>query len=659
MLYAWRIFLAFVIVLIGLYAWATLQPSHGNWGIHSLAFYELPIRILSLIIALAIILPAGYNGFIRFIDAGARALRHRNPHVIMGIGITASVALWMLFPVQLHLLGDGAILLRSIPRSAVSQGLPDNFRNQPLVYVVYRGIEALLGVFMNPDAHDVYYAIDLIGGVLFMTLIFWSMKFIQRPAGEKILLGSLLLFGGGYQFFFGYVENYVLQYVVTAAYALTGWFALEKKLPLWAPVLLFILMTGLHLGSLIFFPSALYLLLARKVGKGGHNRKRIFLGGGAALVILFGVLFAIGFNIVAFVKHFLDNSADFLPILPVRSEFFAYSMFSPRHLLDWCNACLHIAPFAVVLAIIAFLEQPQDRWWKTPSGIFLLWASGLGMLFTWIINSALGLARDWDLLSSFFVPLMVLTLYQFSLPGSDSRRKPILTIATVLTLLHLVLRIGINASAEKHLARMEMLNSTALLSMASFITYEEALANYYYDGGEYDKARRAYEIYLQSGALNPRILANMSDCYRRLNRDEDYFQMLKKTADHGSKNPGVYSNLAVEYAQRHDTLRAVAFNLRCLAIDSTQPQAYANLSLLYLNSGNAEECINAARRAIDYGFSNPLIYRIMGKAFIRLNQIDEAIRQYDRYLEAQPGDTVILDQRRRLEEFLKRRGASR
>ena len=215
-----RVFLACVLVFICLSVWGAIAPSHINWGFHLLAFFNLPVQLCFLALALILLIPRVTAGMISSIET--IAARASKLPVLFSFIVTAGicVAAWLLYPVKLHLLGDGAILLRSV--SGVEHLiLPVGFRNQPLVWMLYKAGKALLSVVMTPFPGDVYYLIDIVSGTAFVGLIFWWMGKLDRPKVEKVLLGLLVLFCGGFQFFFGYVENYVAQYVFTATFAIT------------------------------------------------------------------------------------------------------------------------------------------------------------------------------------------------------------------------------------------------------------------------------------------------------------------------------------------------------------------------------------------------------------------------------------------------------
>jgi Flp pilus assembly protein TadD len=643
-----RIFLVYAFLIIVLFAWSAIAPSHINWGMHFMAFYSLPVQIGFFALFLLLLLPPVTAKIITFFDTAVQRLSKIPLKILIFLSVLLLIGVWLSYPSKLHLLGDGAILLRSIPGEEALGRFPVGFRNQPLVWFLYRGGEALLSLVTTPTPVSVYNLIDIISGAAFVGLIFWWLGKVERPKVEKTLLGLLVLFCGGFQFFFGYVENYVTQYVFTAAFAITGWLALEKKIHVLIPLCIYVVLVGLHIGSLIFAPALAYLFIQRM---NGHKMRAaiIIAAAGVAGVIL---LSAAGFNIKLLIEHFLNGSPDFLPLLSVQSGYFPYPMFSLLHLADWLNLQVLIVPLGLAVPVLILVFYRREVEWKNPALIFLVITVVCGFAFTWIINSALGVARDWDLFSSFLMPLIILNAYFLQLPFKMDGRKAIIVIFAGITLLHTVSFIGINGIEEKHLARAEMLDNTRLLSITSRMFYYESLANYLYDHGGYDKAREYYEQYAQYDSVNPRILANLADSYRKLQQADPYFRVLQRAAAIGSSNPGVYSNLGVEYANRGDTAKAIEMNLKCLAMDSTQVQAHANLAILYLNVGNSQAALRYATSALALGMRDPVLYRIQAKAYIRMNDYQKAVEVYDRYLALMPGDKTIREQRDRLNAMI-------
>ena len=474
----------------------------------------------------------------------------------------------------------------------------------------------------------------------------------SRAAGGTRADGALHLRRGGYQFFFGYVENYVLQYVATIAYAITGWLALERRVHIAVPLVILAVLPGFNLGTLILLPCGLFLLFSR------YKVKRM-----KALAILAGlavaggvVLLAVGVDFGRFLDKFTGKTVDFLPLFGKVDGNFPYAMFSGAHLLDWFNAYSLIVPFGLFIAVVLLFTFPKEERWKQPALNFLLILSACGLAFTWIVNSALGMARDWDMLSSYFIPLSVLDVYLLAkAPGLEPRR-PVLVAVTLLSLVHLAGFIGVNADAERHLARMRSLGDERLLSKASRMWFDEALANFFYDDKRYPEAKIYYEDYMSIDSMNPRIVGNISDVYRKMGESDNYFRQLERGVKMGSPNPGMYSNLGVEFSARHDTAMAIYWNAKAVELDSLHPSGNANLGILYMGRKEYAKANFHFSRAISGGMREPKLYLYAAESAVLSKEYLTALKYYDIYISNVPTDQKNRQQRDRLRAMLKESG---
>lgn len=640
-----RFLLLASIVLVGWHVWGALHPVHANWGVHMFGFHGTTWGIFSLLIVAVMAFPKIQNAVLDRVEKLTRFFAAR-PMIVGIIGSIAAIAgAAYFFSPRLHLLGDGAILIRSIPRAQWGAELISSFRNQPIVEVVYRWIMNFSPPSTPP--RDIYVTIDLLAAAMFMTLTFWMARNIQRPPLERFLLGMMLFFTAGSQFFLGYVENYVLQYVVTTAYIVSGWLCLERRSPVIFPIALFAILPGFGLGSLILAPSFLFLLLWQF-----RERKLIALAviAGCFVLGLIGLSF-VGFSIIGFIEHLTRGGVDFLQPFSATGGNFPYPIFSLTHLLDWLNANALIVPFGLAAVVILSPTIPRAQWRTNPSLPFLAIATLCGLLFTIIINPALGMARDWDMLSSFFIPLSIFSIYLFAQPfASNEWRRYVLTLVVLIMGCHWAGWIGVNADEQKHLNRVKALGDPTIISRAAQMAHDEALANFFFNNANYAEARIYYERYMEIDAINPRILGNISDLYRKLGEKELYFQTLLRAVNLNNPNPGIYSNLGVEFASRKDTARAIEFNERALALDPNQPKAHANLGILYMAKKNFEKADEHFSAAINLGMRDPMLFRYAGDAAVVRNDLQRALRYYDACLELSPDDARIRKVRDNIRE---------
>lgn len=637
-----KILLAFILLVIGLHVWGAIYPAHNNYGTHFFAFYNPFIGALALVIAILVLIPPLQSRIILVLERFFQSLS-KIPFLLLAGGTALFImVVGTFFSAKLHFLGDGILLLRSLSAAEWGSNIMQSFNNQPLMYWLFRSAITFHFIDSSARTYNLYIWINRGSAFVLIIILFWCLRNIRLPLFSKIVLGVFFFFSAGSQFFFGYIENYVLQYVFTALFAIGGWLAIERRGSIIVPIVSSVLLCGLHLGNLVFLPALLVLLLLRY-----PQRKLIILIltsllsiGGLAGIYVLGYL-------PALLKHFSPESVDFLHPFSVPSGNFGYAIFSFNHLFDWLNLNLLITPFGLILALALLVTSPGKARWKNASLLFLLSATACGLLFTGIVNTALGMARDWDLLSGFFVPLMVLDIYLLANSELVSRSRHLLVAVSVLTLLHTSAWIGVNADEGRHLARMRLLNDPRFLSPTTLLFYDEALANYFFDTGNYPDARIYYEHSISIDPNNPRIVGNISDVYRKLGEKEKYFEMLLHAVELKSVDPGIYSNLGVEYASRGDTNRAIEFNERAVALDPGQEKAHANLGLLYVSNRNFPLAKEHFIKAIELGMRDAIIYRYAAELSFFLGDYPGALKYFDFYLRVNPNDQNVLALRER------------
>ncbi len=627
-----RIIVPFGIIFIALNTWGAADPSHYNWGFHYFGFLGPILRILSLVVALSILIPQIRNVLLAGLSIVVRFMARRSWVAIFISLLIVWVGLILLFPEKLHLLGDSGLIIRWTPRLPSIENLNDNFRNQPLTYQTLRLIQRLIGFGHVVEPIYLYRVTDLLAGILFVVLIFYFLRKLGHTPLETTLVGALLFFQVQNSYFFGYVENYMFFYVAVCAFLAFGWLSLERKLPVWIPALILLLTPAFHIIGMLFLPMLVPLLLPYWKS---HRKYFLYVMAGIIVITTSGLLvWGIPFIVYQRIPDALRY--DILPLFTPPWEV-PYGIISVPHMIDWGNAYLHAAPFALVCIVAGMTLVPRKEYLK--DGVFRFLATGsiVGFLATLTLLPGLGMARDWDMFSVLFVPLYFLMLYFLLLLLRNKENRHAVVLVTTLTMIRWVGWIGLNANEESHLARAESLIVPALSGTFPTVYYEH-LGSMFYKRGDYSKAVKFYEMYLSKDSTQPRILANLSDSYRGLGDRENRFRLLRLSVAANSQNPGVYSNLALEYADRGDTTLAISLLNRLLKERPDFTIAHANLSVLKMGRHQYREALVHADEAIRLGMSDPLIIKTAGYACYNLSDYPGAVRYLNLYLQSVPSD---------------------
>ncbi len=633
-----KFILLFGAVFLALHLWAAISPSHLNWGFHFFAFYKPVFSIFVFIVAILFFIPTVQKKFILYINHLSQKIKRTFPKgFFLILSLIGLVSATILLPVKVHLLGDGALLLREISGVQLGDQLPPTFNRQLLAGLLLQFMKTIFQSGTVANSELIFKIVGGISGLVFILLIFALLKLIQKQPSEKFMLGIFLFTTAGSQLFLGYAETYAVLFVATAAYLTACWFTLEKNSSILLPILLFVVMIGLHIGSIVLLPGLLLVMYYRW----RHQRFETIS------IIIVASLLSVIFSLMYFnkleeilIRTISESRWNLLPLFESDS-YFSYSIFSWAHLLDWLNANLLIAPFGIAITIAILFFNRHKIEWNNMVFIFLLTTTFCGLLFTFITFFALGMARDWDFMSSFFLPLCFLNIYMLAKSNFLIKNTRIFALIVVLNFLHWGAWIGVNADEHRSLNRVKLLNDPYLLGHVPRLNFYENLGSYYWAQKNYVEARNYFERYVEIDSSNPRILGNLSAIYTKLNQKDRNFWALKRAADANSPNPAIYINLGIEYVKLGDDLTAIALYQKALAMDSTRAKAYANLGSLYMKNNEIKLAAENYYKAILYGLVDSVLYREAGTAFYLIGEYEKSLLMYNNYLNMVPHDEKI------------------
>lgn len=620
-------------LLLALHAWASFAPSHYNWGFHHFSFYPTWLSASGLLLCGLFLVPAVRGAVLERLGALARGVDRLGPGPVFLLLLAGWVGLMLLLPAKLHLLGDSELILRLTPKLPSIEDVSANFRNQPLTYQALRFLQWVTGGGGAVEPITLYRIAGGMAGIVYLWIVVHLLRKLAAPPVEALLLGAFLLLRSGTQFFFGYVENYMFLYVALSAAVVTGWLALEGKSPRWLPAVLLATVPGFHIAGAVFLPALFFFLPG---GEGAGRARRIIA---VSVILAAGVAGALYLGPSWMVTRIADAFRhDLLPLVTPPGGV-PYGILSADHLADWLNLNAHIAPFSLLIAVAGLFVVPRGELTGSPAFRFLAAASVIGLAATFLILPALGMARDWDMLSNFFIPLRFLSVFLLLRFLRAREFRPLLAMIVIVGFARWIGWLGINADEGRHLARAEALTVPALSGTFPKLYYEH-LGRAFVGRKEYARAVTWYERYMEVDSLNPRILANLSDCYRALGDRDNIFRMLRLSVDAGSTNAGVFSNLAVEYIDRGDTARAVELLTEGLRHNPGHLETHANLSILAMERGDYRAGLRHAVDAMRLGMRSPVLLKNAGYASWFLGEDRAAVAYLGEYLKSAPTDAA-------------------
>ncbi|MBS4029171.1 MAG: tetratricopeptide repeat protein [Ignavibacteriales bacterium] len=647
------------ILLVGINAFI---PEDWNWGVNPLAFFPFPFKIIWLIHSVVFIFPRWRdNAFLwakNFVSSFQNRLGKKSSIIVL---LALLVVCWFV-PVRSYFLGDGAGYLRvygnSIQEKQNDKSEEDPFSlskkyyhadeayHEPLSVILNWILVFGLEVYKSSDIPLVFRIVGLIALVVFFGLLsFFFRYFFPKTEDEadihftKFLISGLLLCGAGSLFFFGYVENYTLFSCAMVAYLLCCWLALEDQLYFVVPGIAFALLLLLNMGSLIMIPSffVFWILVFLK------RKTEALITGVISIVLLLVGLVALD---VSPMNFFLKTTSDaegkhFLSLFSVPSRLFSYPLFSFAHCIDVLNALLLNVPFTFAIAIVFIVSFRKNIEWNNSVFIFLVSAIGCGLFFLGTINFELGMARDWDVIYVFLLPVSLFSL--FLLREIWKGREKLLFSLVGISLLQLIVWVGLNHSEEKSLQRFLKLDDPFLAGVRVRQNFYYELERYYFQKKDYENQVRYLQLYMKTTPNTETAWRKVAEAYRKLGKKEEVIQSLEKVLEWNTTDPRIFLVMGVMYRELERFDEAEAFFLQSLEVDSTYTEAYNELGKMnYVLLKNYEKSAYYFTQLLIRDEENHSALQGLATSLFYLGLLDDAEVITERYLSLVPNDTLMV-----------------
>ncbi len=592
---------------------ASFLPGARLWGINHLAFYPLPLRIAGLIVAAASFWPrAGKFLFSAFQSLG-NALSGRRRIVLVVTIPMLSFAAFIAFSSSTELLGDGLYTANNIERAAkVDREVFQKVLESP--NPVYPGTEIINLTVSRTAARafgfsplaGVRVLNALLGAVLVCVVLVAARPSPPRPGasegGVRTALIALALCSGATQVFFGYIEAYAPLLFFTGLYVLTVHRTLTRGAGLAWPVACAAVALSMHLLACVLLPSLALVILWVALKREWSDRFK------RAVLVLAGVTIGAPFVVADVVG--LDRFL--LPILATENS---YGVLSPSHVVDVINELGLLFPGIAVLGATAAMAVAATRRTEgagipeprrsgggspgTPT-LLLVWVGSFltvpSLLFLLFFKPELGLARDWDLFAIAGAGPYVLVyavLGSAEVPPACQRLvRRVLPPVFAMTVVLFVSWIGVNADPDRSAARFD-----------GILSYDRSRAGYAYES--------LASLYKDRGDATGEI--------RALER-----------AVEASPNPRYLYKLGVAYYDVGEREKAVATLDRCIRMRPGFESAREALVQMLFFMKRYDELLRVAEEGERIDPRRGTYPFFMGKAYVDLKRIPEAMKAFDR-----------------------------
>jgi len=562
---------------------ATLFPIPLLWGLHLPAFLSPPARML--VFALMA------SGVAFLWTSAYRSRREGRPSVdLAGGGASRGFTRWMPW-LLLPAIGGIFLALRTRTYFLGDQALwIDRLRHgtkvvysEPLSALAWRGFRALLLAFGIPIEPSVLAILPALSGVLAILLCLGIGRELSLHHRAKWYAAVLLLTGTS-QLYFGYIETYPIVGLAVLSFLWLGLRASKGRAPVLAPAFALAIAVASHLAALFLVPSYLLLVFQRAM-RWTWRVAAIALP--PALIV--GVFSLIGFGPQNVLRPFrLIWSALDLAAGQVNRPMGLFPPF--RVALDMGNLLLLVAlvPVMLIVGTIALRRTSEHR---TDSGTpFLGLAALSGLLVACALSVPGAPAQDWDLLSVFVLPTLVLGVAMGrdildNAAHATARRGLVLLSAGGLLAFVLV-----NADPAAGVRRFETLMSeTAPLSPHERAYGSEKLADYYANAGDQPKGLLYAQRALAADSANARYWGKVGQALYLLREYPRAIHYFEEAANRGDLRGPAFFYIASCHIQMGEPDRAVPLLWEAVRAQPDERRYWAGLGFALISSGDMEQ----------------------------------------------------------------------
>lgn len=587
-----------LLVFIGL---AGAFPSAVNWGAHFWGFLPLPVPLLLGALMAMALLPAVQDRFLALLTRAVATFSIQAPSRRRLLWIVICAALGLLlwsFRQRTFFLGDGYLVLRTLPVEVASGDLPASFPTAPLTGYL---AAALFGLFRVVGAADpalyAWQSLSVFSGIFALPASWWLVRPLAADTRERLALTALVYAGGAMMLFFGYVETYAPAYAVMIAFVAAAQDVRVRDGSLTTLLVLFVVLVFLHIGMAVFGVLVLYVCVRVIRARGW---KALVLPVLAAIATTAIALVLISYSPQRLIATLLRDGASFLPLGRPDGWNESYTLFSLWHWVDLLNLHIMVAPFSLVLAGGLFASVFLPARYRQREAFFWVALAGPAFLWLFVNNFELGMSRDWDLAAPFatVVGWGGLASWLAMMGPSDTRTRGVVLMA-MITIAHTAGWVGVNASAGGSLLRYDaLLDFRSIPPRAMAIAYEE-VGDYRRARGDLSGAAEAFARCVALDSTNARRWTVLGNAQAMQGNAPGARKAYERAIALGSADHEVRMNLGIMLFRQGDVDAAVRRLQEAVALDSADANAACTLGqMLVEGKGDVRGALPWFERAL-------------------------------------------------------------
>ncbi|MEW6050223.1 MAG: hypothetical protein AB1644_04075 [Candidatus Zixiibacteriota bacterium] len=595
---------------MALFGIASYVPLQSMWGINHLQFLP-PAWWYAYWILFAVIIVLIFSSNLnkrldRLADTISGAIFDHGVVPKLGLAL-AACAVFYLFRMQTHFLGDGYTILSIYSRDSAPAARWTEAGSMWLV----RWVQAMFGERSPQSILATIQVLSIVSGAVVIYNCVGIVSRLCADAHARLLGLITCLFSGMMLLYFGYVEYYFLLWAAGSAFFNLVLKYFNDRRWILAPLFAAGLAAILHLQAVYLVAGVAYLLIYNlTIVDRRLEWRRVYwlvvamLAAGGTVILIWLYLTKIQFEVI------------FLPPFIGRPPAPEYAAFSPKHLLDIVNLSLVLLPGLLAIWLVG---TGQDaRVGSGPVRSFLLWCFAGSFLFVLVINPVLGMERDWDLMSFTLFPFMLYLIYRMGGAVKPVGGRLLVAYAVTVTAVttgYLWANIDIRASEVRYQTLLRYYGAKDRSGWA-------VLVNYYADRG--DKVRSA-EVSTEMKAVFPEY-GRMMRAYSYVNR-RNYmtaYPIVDSLVQEYPYNPDFLQLYANCLGKLGRPLESEKYFLKTMELRPHSAIIGNELGQMYLNAGSYEKALHTFRSAHENDPSLTFVLEGLGLTFFRMGRLDSA-----------------------------------
>jgi Tfp pilus assembly protein PilF len=500
--------------------------------------------------------------------------------------------------------------------------------NEPGAYTLDLAVQSILRTVMKSSYSPemVYLILSYVTGILFLFVLLKFVRGLPDDKPSKLAVSIILFFTGSIIFFLGYVETYQIVFLMMFTYLVFSILFLNDKLKnTFIPAIAFGIWLSLHYLAAVFLPSFIILLIYnfRK------NKVQSVISFILFAICFVAVFIATGLEFSEMINRFISpNESHWLPLLTNSKDIIPALSFS--HIWNVINAELLVLPFGLLCLTAFFVIFCKQIKWKDPSVIFLSVITLFSVIFIFLFNSYLGLAKDWDVAGLMSFPIIFFLVYLI-ITGFDSQTiKPVLISMSYLSFWHVMIWVILNWNINISEKRNTHLDNEYLWEKDKLGIYYEEMGIYYRNRGDFNAAIDKYTKGLQYTPLNERLILSLTGIYEKQNNLNEAEKLIDASVNNGLNDRKILSELGIIDMKLEKYDKAIqTFNL----IISKSPgdiDALGNLSSCYFALKDYNKSLIYSNEVIKQAPNLPLPYIGIGDCYKSMGDTTLANINYDK-----------------------------